>query len=385
MAQVVYDEVGKAFGEVQALKELSLTAGDGEFLVLVGPSGCGKTTALRCLAGLEDPDEGRIYIGDDDVTDVEPKDRDIAMVFQNYALYPYLTARDNMAFGLKLRKTPKPERYRRVQEAADMLGIGDLLDRKPRELSGGQRQRVALGRAIVRDPQVFLMDEPLSNLDAKLRAQTRTEIVKLQRRLGTTMIYVTHDQVEAMTMGSRIAVLNQGVLQQVDTPRRLYDQPANLFVASFIGSPAMNLVPASVDHASGSLATSMGVLRLTDIQREALGRREQVVLGLRPEDVGVAHGGEAAGAGVLTMPVEIVESLGSDLLVYGPEEAFVVRLPAEYDIQAGEVLRLRINPATLRLFDVESGARLDPPIPAPRPATPTLTTSASTSRDVAPG
>jgi len=246
MASVTYDHVTKHFGEVVAVNDMSIEVQDKEFLVLVGPSGCGKTTALRLLAGLEEITEGNIYIGDRIVNDVAPKDRDIAMVFQSYALYPHMSVYDNMAFGLKLRKTPKADIDRRVKDAADMLGIGQLLDRKPKQLSGGQRQRVAVGRAIVREPRVFLLDEPLSNLDAKLRVQTRAELSKLHLRLGTTFIYVTHDQVEAMTMGSRIAVQKDGVLKQVDTPQNLYDHPANVFVAGFIGSPAMNLFDAQL-------------------------------------------------------------------------------------------------------------------------------------------
>jgi multiple sugar transport system ATP-binding protein len=243
MASVTYKNVYKRFGDVTAVNNLNIHVDDKEFLVLVGPSGCGKTTALRCLAGLEEITEGEILIGDRVVNDVAPKDRDIAMVFQSYALYPHLSVYDNMAFGLKLRKVPKEEIKRRVGEAADILGIRDLLDRKPRQLSGGQRQRVAVGRAIVREPKVFLFDEPLSNLDAKLRVAMRAEISKLHQRLQTTFIYVTHDQIEAMTMATRIAVINKGVLQQLDTPQNLYDRPNNLFVAGFIGSPAMNFFP----------------------------------------------------------------------------------------------------------------------------------------------
>ena len=246
MASVTYKNVTKRFGDVAAVSDLSIEIADKEFLVFVGPSGCGKSTSLRLLAGLEEINEGEIYIGDRLVNDVPPKDRDIAMVFQSYALYPHMTVYDNMAFGLKLRKVPKQEIDRRVKEAAGMLGIEHLLDRKPKQLSGGQRQRVAVGRAIVREPNVFLMDEPLSNLDAKLRVQARAEISKLHQRLGTTFIYVTHDQTEAMTMGTRIAVLNDGVLQQIDTPQHLYDLPANIFVAGFIGSPAMNFFEATL-------------------------------------------------------------------------------------------------------------------------------------------
>src|SRR5512137_1031023 len=246
MANVKYEHVYKRFGEVIAVNDLNIDIADKEFLVFVGPSGCGKTTSLRLLAGLEEISDGNIYIGDRLVNDVAPKDRDIAMVFQSYALYPHMTVYENMAFGLKLRKTPKAEIDKRVKEAAEILGIQNLLDRKPKQLSGGQRQRVAVGRAIVREPKVFLMDEPLSNLDAKLRVQTRAEISKLHQRLETTFIYVTHDQTEAMTMGSRIAVMKDGILQQLDTPQNLYDQPANTFVAEFIGSPAMNLFDATV-------------------------------------------------------------------------------------------------------------------------------------------
>src|SRR5512137_1557025 len=240
MASVTYEHITKEFGNVKAVNDLNLNIDDKEFLVFVGPSGCGKTTALRLLAGLEEITQGSIKISDRIVNDVPPKDRDIAMVFQSYALYPHMTVYDNLAFGLKLRKTPKDEIKRRVNEAAEILGIGELLARKPRQLSGGQRQRVAVGRAIVREPQVFLFDEPLSNLDAKLRVQTRAEIIKLHKQIGTTFVYVTHDQTEAMTMGTRIAVMKEGVLQQVDTPQTLYDRPDNQFVAGFIGSPSMN-------------------------------------------------------------------------------------------------------------------------------------------------
>jgi len=253
MAGVSYKHVSKRFGDVVAVSDLTIDIADKEFLVFVGPSGCGKSTSLRMLAGLEEIDEGEIFIGDRLVNDVPPKDRDIAMVFQSYALYPHMTVYDNMAFGLKLRKVPKQEIDRRVKEAAGILGIEHLLDRKPKQLSGGQRQRVAVGRAIVREPNVFLMDEPLSNLDAKLRVQARAEISKLHQRLGTTFIYVTHDQTEAMTMGTRIAVLRDGVLQQVDTPQRLYDLPNNVFVAGFIGSPAMNFFDATLVEEDGKV------------------------------------------------------------------------------------------------------------------------------------
>src|SRR5512136_2970760 len=257
MASVTFDHVYKRFGDVVAVNDLNIEVADKEFVVFVGPSGCGKTTSLRLLAGLEEISEGTISIGDRLVNDVPPKDRDIAMVFQSYALYPHMSVYDNMAFGLKLRKTPKAEIDKKVKEAAEILGISQLLDRKPKQLSGGQRQRVAVGRAIVRDPKVFLFDEPLSNLDAKLRVQTRAEISKLHMRLGTTFIYVTHDQMEAMTMGTRIAVMKDGLLQQIDTPQALYDHPNNVFVAGFIGSPAMNFLPATVSRRDG-IATLAG-------------------------------------------------------------------------------------------------------------------------------
>ena len=247
MATVTFDNVNKVYGEFHAVKDLNLEIGDGEFMVLVGPSGCGKTTSLRMIAGLEEISSGTLRIGDRVVNDVPPKDRDIAMVFQSYALYPHMSVRDNLAFGLKLRKVPKADIERRVKEAAETIQLDKLLDRKPKELSGGQRQRVALGRAIVREPAVFLMDEPLSNLDAKLRVQTRAEIARLHQRLGTTMVYVTHDQIEAMTMGTRIAVMSEGILQQVGTPQDLYDPPINRFVAGFIGSPSMNFVEVTLE------------------------------------------------------------------------------------------------------------------------------------------
>src|SRR5512145_373285 len=263
MARVAFENVVKKFGDVFAVNNLNIDVADKEFLVLVGPSGCGKTTALRCLAGLEEITDGTIKIGERVVNDIAPKDRDIAMVFQSYALYPHLSVYDNMAFGLKLRKVPKDEIKRRVQEAVDVLGIQDLLDRKPRQLSGGQRQRVAVGRAIVREPKVFLFDEPLSNLDAKLRVAMRAEISKLHQRLQTTFIYVTHDQIEAMTMASRIAVINRSVLQQLDTPQNLYDRPDNLFVAGFIGSPAMNFFPAKLIMDNGNMVVDGGSFKLT--------------------------------------------------------------------------------------------------------------------------
>src|SRR5438477_1136753 len=289
MAGVTFDRVGKKYGDVEALSDLTIHITDQEFLVLVGPSGCGKSTALRLIAGLEELSAGDVYIGDRRVNDLPPKDRDIAMVFQSYALYPHMSVYDNMAFGLKLRGRPRTEIDRRVKEAAALLGIQELLARKPKQLSGGQRQRVALGRAIVREPQVFLMDEPLSNLDAKLRVETRAGLLKLHQRLQTTTVYVTHDQTEAMTMGHRIAVLKDGVLQQLDTPQTLYDKPANLFVAGFIGSPAMNFFPGQLVTEGQDLwvQTSGLKLKLPDAMRTRLSSQtgREIVFGVRPEHI----------------------------------------------------------------------------------------------------
>ncbi|MGZ8607682.1 MAG: ABC transporter ATP-binding protein, partial [Actinomycetota bacterium] len=293
MAEIVLDDVTKVYGDgVPAVSDLSLDIQDGEFIVLVGPSGCGKTTALRMVAGLEGITEGTIRIGDKVVNTMPPKERDIAMVFQNYALYPHMTVYDNMAFGLKLRKLPKEEIDRRVRQAASILGLDEFLQRKPKALSGGQRQRVAMGRAIVREPKAFLMDEPLSNLDAKLRVQMRSEIARIQHELNVTTIYVTHDQVEAMTMGDRVAVIRKGKLQQVDTPQNLYDHPVNLFVAGFIGSPAMNMVEATLSSSNGAASVSFGGVTLT-VPSEVVAAHpglarfdgRSVVLGLRPEDI----------------------------------------------------------------------------------------------------
>ena len=321
MASVTYDKVTKRFGEVIAVNNLDIKVEDKEFLVLVGPSGCGKSTALRCLAGLEDISDGQIMIGDQVVNDVPPKDRDIAMVFQSYALYPHMSVYDNMAFGLKLRKTPKDEIKRRVGEAADILGIEDLLERKPRQLSGGQRQRVALGRAIVREPKVFLLDEPLSNLDAKLRVETRANISKLHQQLQTTFIYVTHDQIEAMTMASRIAVLESGLLQQIDTPSNLYDKPDNIFVAGFIGSPAMNFFPAKIQQSDGKLVvdTDSIVLEIPEDRKEVyqpyIGK--DIIFGIRPEDIFTP---EYAPPGIIAQPVEttvdITELMGNEIMLF---------------------------------------------------------------------
>jgi multiple sugar transport system ATP-binding protein len=339
MAQIVLEEVWKVFGDgTEAVRDFDLDIADGEFMVLVGPSGCGKTTVLRMVAGLEAISKGTVRIGDRVVNDVPPKERDIAMVFQNYALYPHMSVFDNMAFGLKLQKVPRDEIAKRVRDAAHILDLDELLDRKPKALSGGQRQRVAMGRAIVRHPQAFLMDEPLSNLDAKLRVQTRAEIARIQHDLGVTTIYVTHDQVEAMTMGDRVAVIRKGELQQVDTPQTLYEHPVNLFVAGFIGSPAMNLLEASVAAADGaggaattdgSLVVEVGSYRLP-IPASVLAERpdlrryegQKVVLGIRPEDMEDASlAGDTPTDRRISSTVDLQEALGSDVLVHVPIEA----------------------------------------------------------------
>jgi multiple sugar transport system ATP-binding protein len=311
MATVTFDNASRVYPgqERPAVDNLNIQIEDGEFLVLVGPSGCGKSTSLRMLAGLEEIDAGRILIGDRDVTDVPPKDRDIAMVFQNYALYPHMTVADNMGFALKIAGTPKAEIRKRVEEAAKILDLEQYLDRKPKALSGGQRQRVAMGRAIVRSPQVFLMDEPLSNLDAKLRVSTRTQIASLQRRLGVTTVYVTHDQTEAMTMGDRVAVLSAGVLQQIDSPRRMYDHPDNVFVAGFIGSPAMNLVEEKLTEGGVQFG---GALVPVDRSTLADTDEQSVTVGVRPEDLDISDDGTG-----LAVEVDVVEELGADAYVYG--------------------------------------------------------------------
>ena len=334
MADVRFEGATRVYtgSDVAALRDLHLHVGDGEFMVLVGPSGSGKTTALRMLAGLEEVDAGAIWIGDRDVTDVAPKDRDVAMVFQNYALYPHMSVADNMGFGLKLQKVPQAEIDRRVQDAAEILGLTEFLKRKPRALSGGQRQRVAMGRAIVREPQAFLMDEPLSNLDAKLRVQMRAEIARLQNDLGTTTIYVTHDQVEAMTMGDRVAVMKKGELQQVDKPQTLYDHPLNLFVAGFIGSPAMNMFEAELSRKDGRWTVAFGGIELR-VGDEVLERRptlkdyegRNVVIGIRPEDIEDASlVSEATKEQQLNATVDLKESLGSEILVHFTVDAPIV-------------------------------------------------------------
>ena len=359
MARARFEHVTRRFDETLALDDFTLDVHEGEFLVLVGPSGCGKTTALRCLSGLDEPDAGAVYIGDRDVTYVEPADRDVAMVFQNYALYPYLSVFDNIAFPLKMRKVPKQERRERVESVAGLLNILPLLERNPRELSGGQRQRVALGRAIVREPAVFLLDEPLSNLDAQLRGQTRTELIRLQRELGTTTIYVTHDQVEAMTMGHRLAVLDAGRLQQLATPLEIYERPANRFVAGFIGNPPMNQVEASVDRGAERLHTFYGWLPLAPRLSQAIGARDRIVLGLRPEhtrptDAADGPPDEAPG---LTLHVDVIEALGSDTFVTSAT-GLRARLPEDFQCELGRRLRVTCKPQHLHAFDFDSGDRL---------------------------
>ena len=360
MASVTFDKASRIYpgNPVPAVDKLDLVVNDGEFLVLVGPSGCGKSTSLRMLAGLEEIDTGRILIGDRDVTNVAPKDRDIAMVFQSYALYPHMTVAENMGFALKIAGVSKEDRDKRVREAAKLLDLEPYLERKPKALSGGQRQRVAMGRAIVREPQVFLMDEPLSNLDAKLRVSTRTQIAALQRRLGITTVYVTHDQIEAMTMGDRVAVLKDGLLQQVDSPRNLYDKPGNAFVAGFIGSPAMNLleVPVSdgkahVGHLDIAVPASAG---------------NSVIVGVRPE------GWEPASEG-FEVNVEVVEELGSDAFVYGkPADSnvkfanasdegaqVIVRWDPKNPPKSGDQIKVKAIPTAIHLFHAQTGLRLN--------------------------
>ena len=333
MAEITLDGIYKIYPDgTEAVADLDLGIQDGEFMVLVGPSGCGKTTALRMVAGLEDISKGTVRIGERVVNDVPSKDRDVAMVFQNYALYPHMSVYDNMAFGLKLRKAPKDEIDRRVRRAAQILGLEDFLKRKPRALSGGQRQRVAMGRAIVREPQAFLMDEPLSNLDAKLRVQMRAEIARLQQDLGVTTIYVTHDQVEAMTMGTRVAVIRKGRLQQVDSPQQLYDGPVNLFVAGFIGSPAMNMVQAELTSSDGKLFVEFGGNRLRvddEVRERRPGLRafdgKKVILGIRPEDMEDAEVvADAPADRRIPATIGLREALGSELLVHFTVEAAIV-------------------------------------------------------------
>jgi multiple sugar transport system ATP-binding protein len=358
MSSITYDHVWKRFGDVVAVQNLDIEIEDKEFLVFVGPSGCGKSTSLRLLAGLEEISEGNIYIGDRLVNDVPPKDRDIAMVFQSYALYPHMSVYDNMAFGLKLRKVPKTEINNRVREAADILGIANLLDRKPKQLSGGQRQRVAVGRAIVRNPAVFCMDEPLSNLDAKLRVQARAEISKLHQRLETTFIYVTHDQTEAMTMGTRIAVLRDGILQQVDTPQRLYDLPNNVFVAGFIGSPAMNFFDATLTSTDGKLFVDTGTFRvkLPEDQKEIYQHKagEEVIFGIRPEDIHDAGFTPPGVAGETVQgQVDVTELMGNEVIVYllTGDNQFQARVDPRTDFKVGNKVQVTFNMENIHVFD----------------------------------
>ncbi len=370
MAAVCYENASRTYAKTDkpAVDKLDLSVADGEFLVLVGPSGCGKSTSLRMLAGLEEVDEGSIRIGDRDVTDLPPSERDIAMVFQNYALYPHMTVRGNMGFALKIAKMDKSEIEKRVQEAAKILGLQDFLDRRPKALSGGQRQRVAMGRAIVRHPQVFLMDEPLSNLDAKLRVRTRTEIASLVARLGVTTVYVTHDQVEAMTMGDRVAVMKDGLLQQCDTPRALYDRPANVFVAGFMGSPPMNLMEGVVAwdgvRVPGETVPVPRALLDRSVTRVADGK---VMVGFRPDALETVHADEG-----LAVNVGVVEELGSDAYVYGTlagQDAVAVRETTSQNIivrvdprkapNKGETFNVRFRPGEVHLFDTTSGQRID--------------------------
>jgi multiple sugar transport system ATP-binding protein len=397
VAEIVLEEVSKIYpGGAVGISDLSLDIKDGEFIVLVGPSGCGKTTALRMVAGLETITDGTVRIGDRVVNSVPPKERDIAMVFQNYALYPHMTVYDNMAFGLKLRKLSKEEIDRRVRQAAAILGLEDFLERKPKALSGGQRQRVAMGRAIVREPKAFLMDEPLSNLDAKLRVQMRSEIARIQHELGVTTLYVTHDQTEAMTMGDRVAVIRKGALQQADTPQYLYDHPLNLFVAGFIGSPAMNMVEATLSRSNGSLTLEFGGLRLAipnDVVSARPGLRafegKRVILGVRPEDMeDAALGSDAPADRRIRSTVELREALGSDVVIHfkvkAPivmtedvkelahdvgqealdaveqevaqgESTFVARLNPRTKAREGEPIELVVDVSRLHFFDPETG------------------------------
>ncbi len=361
MAGVSFKHVWKKFGDVVAVKDLNIEVPDKEFLVLVGPSGCGKSTSLRMLAGLEEISEGEIWIGDRVVNNVAPKDRDIAMVFQSYALYPHMSVYDNMAFGLRLRKTPKQVIDQRVRDTAKSLGIEQLLDRKPRQLSGGQRQRVAVGRAIVREPAVFLMDEPLSNLDAKLRVEARAFISKLHQRLGTTFIYVTHDQVEAMTMGTRIAVLNAGELQQIDTPTNLYTHPANVFVAGFIGSPAMNFFDGTLNQSDGKLAVDTGTFTIptpaarSEIYRPYVGKK--VILGIRPEDI---HDPQYQPASIVPATidanVDVVEQMGSEKNVYLEEagKSFVAIVDPRSSVTVGQRVQAVVDTGNIHLFDAQT-------------------------------
>ncbi len=358
MATVTFEKAQRWYPGMDkpAVPGIDLEIKDGEFMVLVGPSGCGKSTTLRMLAGLEEVNDGRIFIGDKDITKLPPKDRDIAMVFQNYALYPHMTVAENMAFSLKMAKMPADQRKKAVEEAARILNLTDYLERKPKALSGGQRQRVAMGRAIVRKPQVFCMDEPLSNLDAKMRVQTRTDIAKLQSDLGVTTVYVTHDQVEAMTMGDRVAVMKDGYLQQVDTPLNLYDRPVNLFVAGFIGSPQMNLMGATAVEGQAKIGDYL--VPVDEVAAKKI--KGNIVVGVRPEtwrQVGPEDGG-------LPVKVTVVEELGSDAFVYGTSgvdgtpSQVIVRVAGRDTVHKGDVIHVTTDPHHVHVFDADSGDRL---------------------------
>jgi multiple sugar transport system ATP-binding protein len=390
MAEIVLEHVNKSYADgATAVKDLNITIADGEFLILVGPSGCGKTTTLNMIAGLEDISSGELRIGGERMNEKAPKDRDIAMVFQSYALYPHMTVRQNIAFPLTLAKMKKSEIAQKVEETAKTLDLTELLDRKPSQLSGGQRQRVAMGRAIVRHPKAFLMDEPLSNLDAKLRVQMRGEIARLQRRLGTTTVYVTHDQTEAMTLGDRVVVMHGGVAQQIGTPDELYERPANLFVAGFIGSPAMNFFPATLTPTG--LTLSFGEVMLPPEVPQVIARHpktDNIIVGVRPEhlaDAALIDGYQRIRALTFEVKVDLVESLGADKYVYfttaGPavhsaqldeleaegevhENQFVARVPAESSASVGQSLELALDTAKLAVFDGGSGANLTIPPPA---------------------
>jgi multiple sugar transport system ATP-binding protein len=399
MAEITFDNVSKIYSDgFRAVSDLNLDVQDGEFVVFVGPSGCGKTTALRMIAGLEEVSQGNIRIGDRVVNNLPPRDRDVAMVFQNYALYPHMTVAENIGFALKLHKVPKAEARKRIAETADIIGLTDHLDRKPRQLSGGQRQRVAMGRAIVREPQVFLMDEPLSNLDAKLRVQMRAEISRIQRQFNVTTVYVTHDQVEAMTMGDRVAVLRRGLLQQFDQPQRLYEQPGNMFVASFIGSPAMNMLEASLERDGDGFVCRVGSMTLT-VPAQVLRARpalagyagRSIAVGIRPEALDHADGQNGTG-GRLRGIVRVVEALGPEQLAHveieakpvlaeevieglvdmeqadelaeilpdveGDHATLVARLDASASVRPDDVIELAVDLPKLHFFDLESGATI---------------------------
>ncbi len=359
MATVTFEKAQRWYPGMDkpAVPGIDLEIKDGEFMVLVGPSGCGKSTTLRMLAGLEEVNDGKIFIGDKDITKLPPKDRDIAMVFQNYALYPHMTVADNMAFSLKMAKMPADQRKKAVEEAARILNLTEYLDRKPKALSGGQRQRVAMGRAIVRKPQVFCMDEPLSNLDAKMRVQTRTDIAKLQADLGVTTVYVTHDQVEAMTLGDRVAVMKDGYLQQVDSPLNLYDRPVNLFVAGFIGSPQMNLIAAVAENGQAKIGNY-----LVPVDEAAAKRMKgDIVVGVRPESWRQVSADDGSG---LPVTITVVEELGSDAFVYGTSGVegtpnnIIVRVNGRDTVQKGQVIHVTTDPRNVHVFDADTGDRL---------------------------